>query len=81
MDYEYNPILANELATTSEKLNPEQLDKLYKRHQKVTFRWYCTKNTRALALTKRLVELVGGKIWVESQGKDKGSKFRFIIPA
>ena len=34
-----------------------------------------------LALTKRLVELAGGKIWVESQGKYKGSTFRFIIPA
>ena len=33
-----------------------------------------------LALTKRLVELMGGKIWVESDGKGKGSTFRFIIP-
>lgn len=33
-----------------------------------------------LALTKRLVELKGGKIWVESDGEDKGSTFRFIIP-
>jgi signal transduction histidine kinase len=33
-----------------------------------------------LALTKRLVELNGGKIWVESDGEGKGSTFRFIIP-
>jgi len=33
-----------------------------------------------LALTKSQVELAGGKIWVESDGKDKGSIFRFIIP-
>ena len=33
-----------------------------------------------LALTKRLVELNGGKIWVESGGEGKGSTFRFIIP-
>jgi signal transduction histidine kinase len=33
-----------------------------------------------LALTKRLVELMGGKIWVESDGEGKGSTFRFIIP-
>ena len=33
-----------------------------------------------LALTKSLVELHGGKIWVESNGETKGSRFSFIIP-
>ena len=33
-----------------------------------------------LALTKQLVELHGGKIWVESEGEGKGSIFYFIIP-
>lgn len=32
-----------------------------------------------LALTKQLVELLGGKIWVESE-YGKGSRFSFIIP-
>ncbi len=34
-----------------------------------------------LSLTKRLVELHGGKIWAESEGEGKGSKFIFVIPA
>jgi two-component system, sensor histidine kinase and response regulator len=33
-----------------------------------------------LTLTKRLVELHGGKIWVESLGKGLGSTFIFMIP-
>jgi len=33
-----------------------------------------------LTLTKRMVEMHGGKIWVKSAGKDRGSAFGFIIP-
>ncbi len=34
-----------------------------------------------LSLTKRLVELHGGRIWAESEGQGKGSQFIFVIPA
>ena len=33
-----------------------------------------------LALTRRLVELHGGSIWVESEGLGKGAKFLFTLP-
>ena len=33
-----------------------------------------------LALTKELVEMHGGKIWAESDGENKGSKFRMLLP-
>jgi signal transduction histidine kinase len=33
-----------------------------------------------LPLTRSFVEMHGGKIWAESEGKDKGSRFIFTIP-
>ena len=33
-----------------------------------------------LSLTEKLVELHGGRIWAESAGEGKGSRFRFTLP-
>ena len=33
-----------------------------------------------LSLTRQLVELHGGQIWAESEGKGRGSKFIFVLP-
>jgi signal transduction histidine kinase len=33
-----------------------------------------------LALCRRLVELHGGRIWAESEGKGRGSQFTFLLP-
>jgi len=33
-----------------------------------------------LYIAKKIVELHGREIWVESEGRNKGSKFYFILP-
>lgn len=62
-------------------IKPEDMDKLFKPFSQIESP-YSKKyegTGLGLALTKRLVELHKGRIWVESEF-GKGSKFSFVIP-
>ena len=63
-------------------LTPEDLDYIFNPFEQV-------ENSKSrkyqgtglgLSLTKRLVELHGGRVWAESEGEMKGSTFHFIVP-
>ncbi|MFH2105697.1 MAG: ATP-binding protein, partial [Candidatus Micrarchaeota archaeon] len=62
-------------------INPEDMGKLFKEFSQVEDPY--SKNYEGtglgLALTKKFVELHGGKIWLESE-YGKGSNFTFVIP-
>ncbi len=62
-------------------IKPEDIDRLFQVFTQLEFPYEKKHEGTGLglALTKRLVELHGGRIWVESE-YGKGSKFSFIIP-
>jgi Amt family ammonium transporter len=62
-------------------IKPEDIDKLFQPFTQLESP-YTKKYSGAgigLILAKRLAELLGGKIWAESE-YGKGSKFSFVIP-
>jgi signal transduction histidine kinase len=63
-------------------IQQENLDRIFSAFEQVensTSRKYQGTGL-GLSLTKSLVELHGGKIWAESSGEGKGSKFAFLLP-
>ena len=59
-------------------INPKYQSKLFNLFEKINPR---TEGTgMGLAITKRIVELYRGRIWVESKGEGQGSCFFFTLP-
>jgi signal transduction histidine kinase/HD-like signal output (HDOD) protein len=64
-------------------LAPEYHQKIFDRYEQVSLRRAGVKvgtSGLGLAFCKMAVEAHGGRIWVESEGEGKGSKFSFILP-
>lgn len=81
-DYIQGEYLQIDVEDTGIGISPEDQEKLFQEFAQIQSPY--TKEYEGtglgLALTKRLVELHGGRIWVESE-KDKGSCFSFTIPS
>lgn len=70
------------VSDTGEGIEPENITKIFDEFFQVEggIKGKTPGTGLGLPITKRLVELHGGKIWAESAGKGKGSAFNVIIP-
>lgn len=82
MDAEHRNFLEVSVADTGIGIEPEYHELVFQPFEQVdgsaSRRYQGT--GLGLSLTRRLVELHFGKIWVQSEGEGKGSTFTFLIP-
>ncbi len=64
-------------------LSEEDMQKLFGRFQKLSSQPTAGEHSSGLGLyiSKKYIEMMGGKIWGESEGKDKGATFIIELPA
>lgn len=64
-------------------ISSEDMSKLFQKFSMVGTNYLVKQNVQGtglgLYLSKSIIELMGGKIWVESEGLGKGSKFSFTL--
>jgi signal transduction histidine kinase len=85
-----NPDKANDLrkcvqisvSDTGIGINPQDQARIFDRFEQIKGSMNGSRQGAGLGLTltKTLVEMHGGKIWVDSEGQGKGSRFNFVIP-
>jgi len=77
-----NPLIQISVADSGIGISPEDQEKIFEEFHQVRSS-YTDKTPGTglgLSLVKRLVELHGGRVWVESEGEGKGSRFSFTLP-
>ncbi len=71
------------VADTGKGISKEDLPKLFKKFSMLGNNYLVKQNTQGtglgLYISKSIIELLGGKIWVESEGAGKGTKFSFTL--
>lgn len=68
---------------TGRGISKEDMSKLFQKFSMVGTNYLVKQNAQGtglgLYLSRSIIELMGGKIWVESEGEGKGSKFSFTL--
>ena len=81
-DKNYNGCIEISVSDTGIGINSKDFDRIFNPFEQVEG----SKSRKfrgtglGLSLTKNLVKLHGGRIWVDSEGENKGSAFSFILP-
>lgn len=78
-----NGMVVTSIKDTGKGVKAEDLPKLFKKFAVIGADYLRKQNAQGTGLglyvSKSIIELLGGKIWVESEGENKGTRFSFTL--
>jgi len=82
-ELEFRPCVEFMIVDNGIGIKPADRERIFKRFEQAdgSSRKKFQGTGLGLSLSKRYVELHGGRIWVESEGEGRGSTFKFVIPS